>query len=315
MKKIKKSVKDEIKNLFSERERIFSWLEERRELLKEVIEKIETIKEEILFIPTYSTYVKVENLKNYGEYRGTTIPHFLSEKIYYWIFISDEVKEPTELELFVAHELFGHVELCIEKKIDEKIHPLYEQLFGREEKIIKIAKKDEGKELLREYYYYRIILNGLEEAYAYVIQTLMGLYISLKEGRSVKNVAEELIKVVAHYSHRKETYEEIMKKGVEKIIKMLIEKGVVETSWLVVDLGTMTGILFLFEIDRGKGGYLSNFLINYAENKQFSSSEIKELILKLWEYKKEIEKRIDEYLEFFITYLKSLNSLINKILE
>jgi len=144
------------------------------------------------------------------------------------------------------------------------------------EKNNKNSKKRWGKELLREYYY-RIVLNGLEEAYAYVMQTLMGLYISLKECRSVKDVAEELIKVVAHYSHRKGTYEEIMKKGVEKIIKMLIEKRVVETSWLVADLGTMTEILLLFEIDRGKGGYLSNFLINYAENKQFSSSEIKNL--------------------------------------
>jgi len=46
---------------------------------------------------------------------------------------------------------------------------------------------------------------------------------------------------------------------VEKIIKVLIEKRVVETSWLVADLGTMTEILILFEIDRGRRGYLSNF--------------------------------------------------------
>jgi len=68
---------------------------------------------------------------------------------------------------------------------------------------------------------------------------------------------------------------------------------------LVADLGTMIEILLLFEIDRGRGGYLSNFLINYAEDKQFSSSEIKKLILKLLEYKKEIGKRIDEYFRIF----------------
>jgi len=65
----------------------------------------------------------------------------------------------------------------------KKLHPLYEQLLV--EKNNKNSKKDERKELLREYYY-RILLNGLEEVYAYVMQTLKGLYITLKECRSVK---------------------------------------------------------------------------------------------------------------------------------
>jgi hypothetical protein len=325
MKNSIKCIKNIIKNLFSEK--IFSYLEKESRLLEDIVKKLETIKEEkkegelLVSVPKYSTYVKLGKLgKDEEELGGVTIPPFLLGKSYYLIILNEKkLNHREDSELILAHELVGHVDL--KKRTEEKLYPLLKQLWDKGEKIIKIAEKDERKYLLKElyyhFYYHEITFLGLQEAYAYLMQGLIGLFNSLKKGdKSLKIIAEKFMKLALnYYLPYEETSEEIIKEKIEEVIKMQFEKGREEAAQLIAYLSYIAGTVFLFKMDKEKGGYLNNFLINYIIKKSFSYNEIKELILKLWEYKEEIEKEVDIHLKDYITYLKKFNSLINKILE
>jgi len=298
MKNSIKWMKNKIKKLFSKENKIFSQLDKNDRLVEDTLKKLETIKEEkkegevAVFVPKYSTYIKLENYEEepYREIKGIVFPLGKS----YLIILNEKELNHTELsKLILAHELFGHVDF--RKRIGKKLEPFF--------KLIKIVEKDEENHLLKElYYYYQIIFEGLGEAYANLMEMSMGLFNSLKKrDRSAKIVAERFIQLALTYLPYEETYEEVIKKGIEEVIKMQIEGKEKEAFWLLSNLIYMTGTIFLFKIDKIKGGHIANSLTNYAEKKQFSYNEIKELILKLWEYKKEMEKKIDKYLEIFIT--------------